>query len=61
MNSDTGAKGGTIGGTLVCFLVSLNTQEMAKTAILTAIGATVSFLVSIALRTLWRWLVRKLP
>jgi mannitol-specific phosphotransferase system IIBC component len=47
---DTGTKAGTIGGTLICILCNLHLEDLVKTAILAALGATVSFFVSLALK-----------
>ncbi len=43
---------GTVAGTLLCTLPVLGADELLKTAILAAVGATASFLVSWLLRTL---------
>ena len=45
----------TVGGTLLVMLLQIDTGEILKTSCLAAIGATVSFIVSMALK----WLVRK--
>ncbi|MGQ0826960.1 MAG: hypothetical protein ACT4ON_01065 [Bacteroidota bacterium] len=47
---------GTVGGTALTVLVNVNSSDIAKTAILAAIGAAVSFTVSLLLK----WLVKKL-
>jgi hypothetical protein len=54
--SDGNIRSGTIGGTVLVLLLQLTTSEMLKTAVLAAIGAAVSFIVSLLLK----WLVRKL-
>ena len=43
---------GTAAGTLLSALPQIGTDELLKTAILAALGATVSFLVSVLLRWL---------
>ena len=54
MNFDNGAKAGTIGGTLFCMVYTIHMEDIAKTVVLAEIGATVSFLVSIALKGLMK-------
>jgi hypothetical protein len=51
----SGTRTGTIGGTLLVVLIQINFQELLKTAILAAIGASVSFLVTVG----WNWLIGK--
>ncbi len=47
---------GTIGGTLLCMAYGLHTGDIGQTAVLAAIGALVSFTVSLALGWLrQRW------
>jgi hypothetical protein len=47
---------GAVGGTLVTIFYNLEIADLAKTAILAAIGAVVSFAVSMALKALVkRW------
>jgi mannitol-specific phosphotransferase system IIBC component len=53
--SDGNIKSGTIGGTLLVLLMQLTSGEVVKTALLAAVGAAVSFAVSVLLK----WLVRK--
>ena len=50
---------GTAGGTFLVLMVNLNTGEILKTVILAAIGALVSFTVSLALKWLVQFLKRK--
>lgn len=50
------AKAGTLGGTLFILLVKINFSELLSTAILAAVGAFVSFSVSI----LMKWGIKKL-
>ena len=49
---DGSTKAGTIGGTLFILLINLDTGEVLKTALLAAIGAAVSFMISMLLRLL---------
>jgi len=48
-------KAGTAGGTLLTVLVNLQTADIVKTCILAAIGALVSFCMSLAMK----WVVKK--
>ena len=41
---------GTVGGTLLTILININIHDVFKTAVLGAIGAVVSFFVSLCLR-----------
>lgn len=45
---------GTAGGTLLGTLAQLTVHDVAKTALLAAVGATVSFLVTLLLQRLLR-------
>lgn len=45
---------GTAGGTLLSTLPFIGTDELLKTVVLAAVGATVSFVVSLVLRRLRR-------
>ena len=47
---------GTVSGTVLTVLANIGSQDIAKTALLAAIGAAVSFFVSLGLK----WLVGKL-
>jgi len=51
-HSDTRA--GTLGGTALVILAQLNLSQILETAVLAAVGAVVSFLVSLALKRLLR-------
>lgn len=51
-SSDT--KTGTIGGTLTVIIASISTQELVKTVVLAAVGAAVSFMVSLLLKRMMR-------
>jgi hypothetical protein len=48
-------KAGTIGGTLTILLVNIRSADILRTAILAAIGAAVSFAVSLLMKNLIRW------
>ena len=50
------SKAGTAGGIVTILLVNINSGEILKTIILAAIGAAVSFTVSICLK----WMIRRL-
>lgn len=56
---DTGAKAGTIGGTLLSIFSNIPTTDYVRTAVLAAVGAVVSFTVSIMLRKLLKWIRTK--
>jgi mannitol-specific phosphotransferase system IIBC component len=45
---------GTVGGTLLCVLSNMESGDIIKTVILAAIGAVVSFTVSVVLRIIER-------
>jgi hypothetical protein len=49
---DLSTRAGTAGGTLLVVLLQLNSGELFKTAVLAAVGAVVSFVVSYALQRL---------
>lgn len=51
-----GTKAATAGGTLTILLANLSVTDLVQTAILAAIGATVSFITSILMKYLFkRW------
>lgn len=50
LQSHTGTWAGTIGGTLFCLIANLHLDDLMKTAILAAVGAVVSFCVSLLLK-----------
>jgi hypothetical protein len=56
MQPERSARMGTAGGTLLVMLLQLNSSELIRTSVLAAIGAIVSFVVSLALK----WLVRQI-
>ncbi|MCW3074293.1 MAG: hypothetical protein JWP69_1362 [Flaviaesturariibacter sp.] len=49
-------RAGTLSGTLLVLIVQINTSELLKTALLACTGATVSFLVTLVLKCVQRWL-----
>lgn len=49
---DNSTKAGTIGGTLLTILVNIKGADLVKTAILAAVGAVVSFTVTLVLKFL---------
>jgi mannitol-specific phosphotransferase system IIBC component len=51
-----GTKAGTIGGTLIVIFANIAVAEMIKTAFLAAIGAVVSFIISV----LMNWVMKKM-
>lgn len=53
---NTGAKAGTIGGTLLSIFFNIPTTDYLRTAALAAVGAVVSFIVSILLREFYQWI-----
>ena len=53
---DTHTRVGTAGGTLFAILLQLHGADILKTAVLAVIGGVVSFAVSLALKSLVRYL-----
>jgi hypothetical protein len=53
--SHYGTLAGTAGGTLLATVANIHSSDVIKTSILAAIGAVVSFLVSVSLR----WLAKR--
>jgi mannitol-specific phosphotransferase system IIBC component len=51
-----GTVGGTIGGTLLVVLLQINAADIFKTCMLAAIGAVVSFMVSLCMK----WILQRL-
>ena len=49
---DNSTKAGTVGGTLLTILVNINSADLLKTVILAALGAVVSFSVTLLLKVL---------
>jgi uncharacterized membrane protein len=56
---NTETKTGTFGGTLLVLLFQLNWSNLLQTAVIAAVGAATSFLVSVGLRWLGRRLFKK--
>lgn len=52
---DASTRTGTIGGTMVAVLLNIFTNDIVRTIGFAALGATVSFFVSLG----WKWLIRK--
>lgn len=52
---DASTRTGMIGGTLVAVLLNMFTNDIVRTIGFAALGATVSFFVSLG----WKWLIRK--
>ncbi|MCP9749783.1 hypothetical protein [Ferruginibacter sp. HRS2-29] len=48
-------KAGTAGGFLTILLINIATNDILKTILLAAIGAVVSFVISLSLRAFVRW------
>lgn len=55
MSEPTHTKATTIGGTLFVLLTNINSADIVKTVLLTAIGAVVSFGMSVLLKNLMKW------
>jgi hypothetical protein len=51
----------TIGGTLTILLANINSADIVKTAVLAAVGAAVSFVMSHVLKKVARWMKRPQP
>ena len=47
-------KSGTIGGTILCVLCNISFHDIFKTVILAAVGAAVSFIVSLLLKNIFK-------
>lgn len=57
--TDIDTRTGTIGGTLCVLLFNIQPAQLLTTAILAAIGAFVSFVVSVLCKLLLKWITRK--
>ena len=55
----SGTKMGTMGGTITIILANIRTADLLKTIILAALGATVSFVVSLLLKYVMKWWKRR--
>lgn len=53
-----GMKAGTIGGTLFSVMMSIPQEDIIRAAVLAAIGAVVSFTVSVVCKYVW-YVIRK--
>ena len=53
---DTSIRAGTAGGTLLTIFANINNDDLIKTALLAAIGAAVSFCVTLSLKLLFKYL-----
>lgn len=51
---DNTTKAGTVSGTLLTIFVNIFSEDLIKTALLAAVGALVSFLVTISLKAIAR-------
>jgi hypothetical protein len=54
-HADTSTKMGTAGGTITALMVNIGADDILRTTLLTIIGATVSFGVSLLLKQLLKW------
>ncbi len=53
---DNGTKAGTAGGTLLTIIINIRSEDILKTMVLAAVGAVISFAVSLLLKLLLkRW------
>lgn len=50
---------GTISGTLLSVAVTIDHQDYLKTIVLAAVGAAVSFVVTVGLKWIWRKVFRR--
>lgn len=55
MSEHSYTKTGTIGGTLTILLANINSGDLIKTAVLAAVGALVSFMISYLMKELVKW------
>lgn len=53
---NNGTRAGTFGGTLLSVFVNLDSSDFLRTAVLAAIGAVVSFFVSLLLKWILKYL-----
>ena len=59
MNEHSYTKTGTVGGTLTIIFANINSGDALKTAVLTGIGAVVSFGISLLMKGLLKWWKRR--
>jgi len=50
---------GTLGGTFLTVLGNIPLADVSRTVAMAAVGATVSFLVSLGLKYIWEWVKRR--
>ena len=55
MENNTGTKAGTVGGTLLTIFYNIRSEDIVKTIVLAGVGAVVSFLVSLFLKTILKY------
>lgn len=58
MQVDQNITNGTVGGTLIALIATLDPQDVVKTVFLAAIGAIISFMMSKLLKWCWENLKR---
>ena len=58
--TDTGTTIGTIGGTLLTFIININLHDIYKTVLLASVGAAVSFFISLALKGFIKYLKNRM-
>lgn len=58
---ETGTRAGTVGGTLLSILPAIGSGEIIRTAVLAAVGAMVSFMVSVLLKIVVQHIKKKRP
>jgi hypothetical protein len=56
---DTNLKAGFLGGTFFSTVLGIQTDELIATIVCAAIGAVVSFVVSLVLNILWKKIIQK--
>jgi len=54
MENNTGTKAGTVGGTLLTIFYNIRSEDIVKTIVLAGVGAVVSFVVSLLLKSALR-------
>lgn len=55
MESNTGTKAGTVGGTLLTVFYNIRSEDVIKTIVLAGVGAVVSFVVSLLLKRIVKY------
>ena len=55
MSEPTHTKATTIGGTLIVLLANINSSDIIRTIVLTAIGAIISFGMSVLIKMVMKW------